>query len=158
MTQLCYDKEYIFSSQIVAWGCLFREIEFKKYTSFSWNRVEQCRDFNGGLRIVWASLNFPEANPMLILPWGWLEISGQVKLQASKVKMVDAETGVTEPGWWLGLLWYDVYEMFQVFKHKTHEPKIGWLCFCRFWVFGHNFGVFEDLRVSSVKKSCYALP
>ena len=154
MTQLCYDKEYIFSSQIVAWGCLFREIEFKKYTSFSWIRVEQCRDFNGCLGIVWASLNFLKANPMLILLWGWLEVSDQVKLQASKVKMVDAETGVTEPGWWLGLLWYDVYEMFQVFKHKTHEPKIGWLWFCRSSEFWAVLSVFEFWRVSASNQSC----
>ena len=128
-----------------------------KNTSFNWIRVGQCRDFNGGLVIVWASLNFPKPIPIFILLWGWLELPDQVQLQASKFKMEDGETEVTEPGWWLGLTRYQVYKMFESVRHKTHEPNEGWLSFCRNCVLRQIFSVFEFERVPSPSQACYAL-
>ena len=141
----------------MAWGCLYKEIEFWKITSFSWDRVWQCRDFNGGLMMAWASLSFPESIPTFILLRVWLELPDQVQLQASKLKMEDAKTGVTEPGWWLGLARYQVNKMFELIKHKMHEPNESWLSFCRNCVFRQIFDVFQFEWVLSPSQTHYAL-
>ena len=61
--------------------------------------------------------------------------------------MADDETEVTEPGLWLGLARYQVYKMFESVKHKTHEPNESWLSFCRNYVLGQIFSVFQFERV-----------
>ena len=118
-----------------------------KITSFSWNRVWKCKDFNGSLMIVWASLSFPESIPTLTLLWKWLELPDQVQLQASKLTMENGETEVTEQGWWFGLTRYQVCKMFEWSKHKTHEPNGCWICLCRNCMFWTVFGAFLALSI-----------
>ena len=127
------------------------------FTSFSWNCVWKWSDFNGGLMLAWASLSFPESIPTLALLWKWLELPDQVQLQASKLTMEDGETEVTEQGWWFGLTRYQVCNVFEWSKLKTHEPNGIWGCLCRICSFGQVLGVFQLERVSGPCQACYVL-
>ena len=60
---------------------------------------------------------------MIIWPCGWLKLPVRVNLQPSSLKMVMSEIEATATGQGLGWFGYDVDEVFQRLKGKTHEPK-----------------------------------
>ena len=77
---------------------MYEELKVKEAYLKTGNRILSLSTPQGVGMIIIAPLRSQEAIPMPSLLYGWLELPAQVKLQASRLKMAMAETGVTEPG------------------------------------------------------------